>query len=258
MELPALIKEFSEEKDTALQTRPYFNHSVEFKNNFLAKERAEMLEKVGLNIFFFPSKMVTGCDFLSDSGTTTMTNEQWAALHKGDEAYGSNKGYFLLMNEIRDLFGEEFFNKPLSKKPNAFLFHQGRSCEDALFTILGKLGQDLVIPSNGHFDTTQANIEANKIQALNLFSSHLKDRNSNSQFKGNMDILKFKELLEKSKDKIPMVFLTITNNTGGGQPVSMENIKRVSELSHDHDIPLFFDACRFAENAWFIKKYEEP
>ncbi len=250
-----LIKKFPDENNLTTKSRPYFNHSVEFKEIFSTEERTKMLEEVGLNVFFFPSEMVTGCDMLSDSGTSTMTNEQWAILHKGDEAYGSNKGYFLLMNQIRETFGETFFNKP-NEKPNAFIFHQGRPCEDALFTIISKLGNNLIIPSNGHFDTTQANIEANNIKAINLFSSELKDENSNSNFKGNMDSVKLKELLEKNSNKIPLTYLTLTNNTGGGQPVSMENIKEIFEMVHSYNIPLFFDACRFAENAWFIKKYE--
>lgn len=257
MKISGLIKKFPEEKDMAARSRPYVNHSVEFKNIFSPEERAEMLDIVGLNVFFFPSEMITGCDLLSDSGTTAMTNEQWAALHLGDEAYGSNRGYFLLMEQIRETFGEEFFNDPNSGKPNAFIFHQGRPGEDALFTMVGKLGTGLIIPSNGHFDTTRANIKRNKIQPLNLFSPELLDESSESRFKGNMDVPGLEKLLEKSKDKIPLVYLTITNNTGGGQPVSMENIRTVSELSHENDIPLFFDACRFVENAWFIKQYEE-
>ncbi len=257
MELFNLIKDLPEEKNLVTRTRSYFNHSIEFKGIFTPGERAKMLESVGLNVFFFPSEMITGCDLLSDSGTTTMTNEQWAALHLGDEAYGSNKGYFLLMEQIRKTFGEGFSNSPASRRPNAFIFHQGRPSEDALFTTLGKLGSNLIIPSNGHFDTTQANIEANKLQAQNLFSSELKDKNSDSHFKGNMDTSKFEELLEKSHNEIPLAYLTITNNTGGGQPVSMKNIKDVSELSHNYNVPLFFDACRFSENAWFIKNYEE-
>ncbi len=236
--------------------RPYANHSVEFKKYFSAEERVAMLEKVGLNVFFFPSEMIGGCDMLSDSGTTTMTNEQWAALHLGDEAYGSNKGYFLLQEQIRVTFGEEFFHNVPNKSPNGFIFHQGRSAEDALYTILGKTGSNLIIPSNGHFDTTHANIKANNIEPLNLFSPDLKDGNSSSQFKGNMDISRLKTLLEKSFDKIPLVSLTITNNTGGGQPVAMSNIKEVAAISHHYSIPFFLDACRFAENAWFIKKYE--
>lgn len=257
MNLPNLVKKLPEENSLDSRPRSYFNHSVEFKKVFTAEERAEVLEKAGLNVFFFPSEMITGCDLLSDSGTTTMTNEQWASLHLGDEAYGSNKGYFVLQEQVRDVFGKEFFNDMASEAPNAFIFHQGRAGEGALFTSIGKLGTGLIIPSNGHFDTTQANIEANRIQALNLFSPELKDENSKSYFKGNMDIQRFKEALKKHPGKIPVVYLTVTNNTGGGQPVSMENIREVSELSHNNDIPLFLDACRFAENAWFIKNYEQ-
>lgn len=247
-----------EEKSLQTQPRPYFNHSVEFKKPYTAKERAEMMDKVGLNVFYFPAEMITGCDFLSDSGTTTMTNEQWAALHLGDESYGSNRGYFLLMDQVRAIFGEKFFDDmTLSGKPNAFIFHQGRPCEDALFGAIGKLGQGMIIPSNGHFDTTEANIEAAGIRALNLFSPELKDSRSTSHFKGNMDVDRLKELLEKYQDLVPLAYITITNNTGGGQPVSMANIREVSQIVHACNIPLFLDACRFAENAWFIQKYEE-
>jgi tryptophanase len=256
MKLRELLKRFPEGQ-LKVQSRPYFNHAVEFKGLFTAGERAAILEEVGLNVFYFTSEMITGCDLLSDSGTTTMTNEQWAALHYGDEAYGSNRGYFKLMGQIRETFGEEFFNVKSSGTPNAFIFHQGRPCEDALFSMLGKLGTGLIVPNNGHFDTTQANIESNGMKALNLFSPDLLDRSSPSHFKGNMNVTRFKELLEKSHDKVPIVFLTIINNSGGGQPVSMKNIKEVSRLSHHYRIPLFFDACRFAENAWFIKSHEE-
>jgi tryptophanase len=255
--LGSLIKELPKEESFSVKPRPYFNHSVEFKKTFSQEERIKMLEKVGLNVFYFPAEMISGCDFLSDSGTTTMTNEQWASLHLGDESYGSNKGYFELMKIIREVFGEKFFFEPGEGKPNAFIFHQGRPCEDALFSTLGKLGNDLIIPSNGHFDTTEANIEANRIKALNLFSKELKDENSVSHFKGDMDYEKLKMLIENSSNKIPLVYLTITNNTGGGQPVSMENIRKVSELCHKNNIPLFFDACRFAENAWFIRRFED-
>jgi tryptophanase len=257
MKISDLIKNFPDEKDLVIHSRPYFNHSIEFKNIFTPRERAEMLDIAGLNMFFFPSEMITGCDLLSDSGTTSMTNEQWASLHLGDEAYGSNRGYFLVMKQIRETFGEEFFNDPNSGRPNAFIFHQGRPAEDALFTMVGRLGSGLMIPSNGHFDTTQANIKRNNMQAVNLFSPELKDGSSRFHFKGNMDVEKFKRLLGRSRDKIPLTYLTITNNTGGGQPVSMENIREVSDVSHNYDIPLFFDACRFAENAWLIQQHEE-
>lgn len=256
MNLSQLLQTVPNETELKTLTRPYSNHAVAFKERFTSLERAEQLEKVGLNVFFFPSKMITGCDFLSDSGTTTMTNEQWAALHLGDEAYGSNRGYFLLRDQIRELFGKEFFNDPSTGKPNAFIFHQGRACEDALFSILSKTGADYIIPSNGHFDTTQANIQVNGMKTVNLFSPMLKDEKSNSHFKGNMDTDRLIELLKQSGKNIPVIFLTITNNTGGGQPVSMKNIRDVSKLAHKHGIPLFFDACRFAENAWFIEQHE--
>ncbi|KPL15575.1 hypothetical protein AMJ74_01185, partial [candidate division WOR_3 bacterium SM1_77] len=232
------------------------NHSVELKKIYTAEQRAEMLDRVGLNVFFFPSEMITGCDLLSDSGVTTMTSEQWAALHLGDEAYGSNRGYFMLKDQIRNTLGEAFFDEPDTGEPNAFIFHQGRSSEDAFFTHLGRLGKGLVIPSNGHFDTTGANIEANMMQAVNLFSDELLAAETDARFKGNMNIQKLKSLLDESHDRVPLVYLTITNNTAGGQPVSMANIREVSDVTRKHDIPLFFDACRFAENAWFVKQYE--
>ncbi len=257
MNLCQLVERFPSEETLCNQPRPYFNHSVEMKSVFTAAERAEMLESVGLNVFYFPAEMITGCDLLSDSGTTAMTNEQWAALHTGDEAYGSNRGYFMLADQIRETFGEEFFSRPVSGRPNAFIFHQGRPCEDALFTVLSRVGSNLIIPSNGHFDTTQANIEANNIRAVNLFSPELKDGESDFHFKGNIDIAGLKRLLEESGDRVPVVFITITNNTGGGQPVSLANIAEASDIAHSYGIPVFFDACRFAENAWFIKQYEK-
>jgi len=232
-----MLTKYKSEEDLNSKTRPYFNHSVEFKKNYSEKERTKTLEKAGLNVFCFPAEMITGCDFLSDSGTTTMTNKQWASLLLGDESYGSNRGYFELMHQIRKTFGDGFFNDPETCNPNAFIFHQGRACENALFSTIGRMGKDLIIPSNGHFDTTEGNIENNHIKALNLFSSELKDPKSKFNFKGNMDTLRLKKLIKDSKNKIPLVYLTITNNTGGGQPVSMENIKEVSRIVHDANIP---------------------
>jgi tryptophanase len=257
MNLIDFVKAFPDDSAFTMQPRPYFNHSVAFKRSVTAQERADILEKAGLNVFFFPSEMITGCDLLSDSGVTTMTDEQWAGLHMGDEAYGSNRGYFMLIAQVREVFGEGFFNEPGAGKPNAFIFHQGRPSEDALFSEIGKVGTGLVIPSNGHFDTTQANIQAHNIRPENLFSPELNRAGSSFHFKGNMDVERFRALLKRERRRIPLVYLTITNNTGGGQPVSMANIKAVSELCVQNDIPLFFDACRFAENAWFIWHYEE-
>lgn len=251
-----LIKKLPAEKTLKTQPRAYFNHAVTFKKPFTAAERIKILEKVGLNVFFFPGEMVTGCDCLSDSGVSTMTAEQWASLHFGDECYGTNQGYLLLAEIIKETFGEDFFNLQSEGRPNAFLFHQARAAEHALFTQIGLLGKNFIIPSNAFFDTTEANIHANNIKSVNLFSPHLKDQKSKYLFKGEADIAKFEELIKKNHKNIPLVYLTITNNIGGGQPVSMANIKKVAELAHSYNIPFFFDACRFAENAWFIKRYE--
>ena len=144
-----MLRNLPPEEVLALRPRPYFNHAVELKKRFTAAERAQMLEAVGLNVLYFPAEMVTGCDLLSDSGTTAMTNEQWAALYLSDEAYGSNWGYFLLRDQILEIFGEALFDN-LSGPRNAFIFHQGRSAEDALCSALGRLGHGLIIPSNGH------------------------------------------------------------------------------------------------------------
>ena len=255
MSLQNLSNKFASEKIFKTKPRTYLNHSVEFKKPCDAEKRITMLEKVGLNVFYFPAEMITGCDFLSDSGTTTMTNEQWAALHMGDESYGSNRGYFELMKVIQDVFGKDFFNVPEMNSPNAFIFHQGRSCEDALFSMIGKWDSEMIIPSNGHFDTTEANIMVNQIKPINLFSKALTE-GSESKFKGDIDTQKLRELVNNKKEKIPVIYLTITNNTGGGQPVSMSNIKEVASIAQTNNIPFFLDACRFAENAWFIQKHE--
>lgn len=256
MPLRQLITDLPREHELPHRARPYVNHAIEPKQEYTAEQRTKMLETVGLNVFFFPSEMITGCDLLSDSGTTTMTSNQWAAMHYGDEAYGSNRGYFALRDRICEVFGEDFFADPTVFPSNAFLFHQGRAAENALFSLLGETGSGLRIPSNGHFDTTQANIEANAIEAVNLHAPELHDPESRSRFKGNMDVVRLEQLLRDSGNAVPVVFLTVTNNTGGGQPVSMENIRAVANLCHRFDVPLFFDACRFAENAWFIKHYE--
>jgi tryptophanase len=254
--LKELLKQLPSDVSLATQPRSYVNHSVQFKKPATAAERVKMLESVGLNVFYFPADMITGCDMLSDSGTTTMTAEQWARLHLGDEAYGSNSGYFLLMERIGELFGKEFTQAQNFTTPNVFLFHQGRPAEDALFSTLAHLGDNLIIPSNGHFDTTHANIQAGGIEARDFFSPKLHD-DTKPYFKGDMDTAKLRQLLETSGDRVPIIFVTITNNTGGGQPVSMANIKAVHALSREFSTPFFFDACRFAENAWFIKQHEK-
>ncbi|MDW7987729.1 MAG: beta-eliminating lyase-related protein [candidate division WOR-3 bacterium] len=244
--------------------RPYRNSTVQFRKCKFSdfSRRYEIVEDVGLNAFFFPAREIPGCDLLSDSGTTSMTIEQWSKLLLGDEAYGANEGYFELKNQIVETFGDDWQNYNLHRE-NMFIFHQGRACEFALFSNLAKelvnRGYELnkiIVPSNAHFDTTQANIEAQQMQALNLpCIEHLNDDKS-FWFRGNINLEELEKLLRKCANQIPLVYMTITNNTAGGQPVSLKNIKNTYELCHSYEIPFFLDASRFAENAWFIKEYE--
>jgi tryptophanase len=254
-------------------------------------ERYDLIvNEAKLNVFMFPADKIPGCDLLSDSGTTTMTMEQWSRLLLGDEAYGSNEGYFQLKDRIVETFGPSFKHKDKHFE-NVFLFHQGRAAERALFYTISELigasgavlkplsdGLDdhlkevieqkvhswhthwgepyFIIPSNAHFDTTEANAEHSNLIPINIPCDEAADKSYYYPFKGNMNIKLLESLLENEADRVPIVYLTITNNTGGGQPVSMENIKQVSTLAHRYGIPFFFDACRFAENAWFIRQRE--
>jgi tryptophanase len=279
--------------------RPYRNAMVSFRNCSIydLEERKRILvEEAGLNPFLFRADKIPGCDLLSDSGTTTMTAEQWAAMLLGDEAYGSNEGYFLLKDQIRATFGDCWGNSGSSTpgaREDTFIFHQGRAAENAFFSILSRelrkrgsadqklLSADLmpelrervesragtnggwdsapyyIIPSNSHFDTTEGNIEDKGMIPLNLPCREHLENDEDFPFRGNMDLEELENLLELEGGRVPLVYLTVTNNTGGGQPVSMENIKLVRELTAKHGIPFFFDACRFAENAWFIRHKEE-
>jgi tyrosine phenol-lyase len=246
---PHTIMDFT----TAHAPRAYANALVRFHHTFSQKERLDAARKAGWNVFQFPSEMLQGGDLLSDSGTTTLTVEQLSASLLGDEAYGSNWGSFKLYEQFEETFGID------PSHWSAFLFHQGRSAEHALFSQLGTQCTDAIIPNNGHFDTTRANIEANDIEAVDLFSDTLQSRSSDSKiatFKGNMNIPALKALLEENAKRTPMVYCTITNNTGGGQPVSMQNLKEIKTLCDQYNLPFFLDACRFAENAWFIKTKE--
>ncbi len=261
------------------------------------KARAELVAQIGLNPFLYPAHLLPGCDLLSDSGTTTMTMEQWSQLFLGDEAYGSNEGYYQLNEQLGATFGavwRQDLNRPIQ---TLFIFHQGRAAEHALFsnlarylasekmaplaTVLKNQADDIglfarikaalarlehlnrnqpapcyLIPSNGHFDTTEANIEDSNFVALNLNCTEHRNDDENFPFRGNINLEELKLLFATMPDRIPLVYLTITNNTGGGQPVSMENIRAVRALTAEYNIPFFFDACRFAENAYFIHKRE--
>ncbi len=234
--------------ETPHHPRSHVNALVRLHHPFTEEDRLEAAIKAGWNVFQFPSEMLCGGDLLSDSGTTTMTTEQFSALIMGDESYGSNWGYFQLLETMGTTFGID------TGEWEIYLFHQARAAEHALFTHI--TGENLIIPANSFFDTTRANAEANRIDARDLVCEDFKN-NPDYPFKGNIDLGALEQLLEDHHKQIPLVISTITNNTGGGQPVSLENIKATRALCDTHGIPFFLDACRFAENAWFIKEREE-
>jgi len=248
--------------------RAYVNSAVRFHMQYSREDRLAAALEAGWNVFQFPAEM-TRIDLLSDSGTTTPTIEQLAASLLGDEAYGTNWGYKQLLEQFEKTFGISLLGKDAGW--DIYLFHQCRAAEHALFTQIGKgttfyqrfrtafayLTQKrwwsgLVIPSNGHFDTTHANIEANGIEALDIVSK------VHPHFRGNMDITALDRLLKDKSEDIPLVYCTITNNTMAGQPVSLENMTSIAARCATNHKPFFLDACRFAENSWFIKQYEHP
>jgi tyrosine phenol-lyase len=184
-------------------------------------------------------------DFLTDSGTGAMSDQQWGAVMVGDEAYAGSKSFFKFEDTVKEIMG---FNHIIPT-------HQGRAAERILFSIMAKKGH--MVPNNTHFDTTRANIEYNEAEALDFVIPEGKIPGKIHPFKGNMDLKKLEVFLNKHHQKVPLGMTTITNNTGGGQPVSMENIRETSKLFKEFQIPFFIDACRFAENAYFIKLREK-
>lgn len=206
--------------------------------------RKKALAKANFNLFFLRSDDIT-IDLLTDSGTAAMSSKQWSAIMDGDESYAGSRSYFKFEEVVREITGFK----------HVIPTHQGRAAERITFNLLG--GKGKIIPSNTHFDTTRSNIEYTGAVALDLPTSLALQTNTEADFKGNIDLDKLENTLKKYGSKrIPLVMLTVTNNSGGGQPVSMENIRRTSELAHKFGIPFFLDCCRYAENAYFIKKRE--
>ena len=207
-------------------------------------QREEILKRAGYNLFNVRAEEVL-IDLLTDSGTSAMSAKQWAGLLDGDEAYAGARSFYRFEKVVRDLTG---FTHIIPT-------HQGRAAEKILFAILGGAGK--IIPNNTHFDTTRANIEVSGAQAADLPVKEALMPSLVKDFKGNMDITALERLLkQKGPEHVPLVMMTVTNNSCAGQPVSMGCIRRVSELCRSYKIPFFIDACRFAENAWFIKTRE--
>ena len=223
---------------------PFRVHSVEPIPFTTRPDRVAALKRSRYNLFGLNASQVT-IDLLTDSGTGAMSTRQWAGMMMGDESYAGSRSYERFNETVTAITG---FSEVLPA-------HQGRAAERLLFS--EAVGSGDVIPSNTHFDTTRANIEHEGAEALDLLIAEGRDSQSVHPFKGNMDV----EALERtisdvSPDRVPLVMVTVTNNSGGGQPVSLANLRAVREVCDRHRIPLFLDACRFAENAWFIKQRE--
>ncbi|MCD4692105.1 MAG: tryptophanase [Calditrichales bacterium] len=208
------------------------------------EERESLIKEAGYNIFLLPAESIF-IDLLTDSGTSAMSDNQWAGIMLGDESYAGSKNYYHFEDTINRIFGFK----------HVIPTHQGRVAENLLFSTILKEGD--VVPNNIHFDTTRANIEYHGALALDCVIDEGLKPDSEYPFKGNIDLNKLDKAIEKyGKERIPVIMITITNNSGGGQPVSMENIKNVSALAKKYNIPFFFDACRFTENCYFIKERE--
>ena len=223
---------------------PFRIKSVEPIRCTTRSQREQLLKRAHYNLFLLPSEDVL-IDLLTDSGTGAMSTEQWAALMRGDESYAGSPSFSRFRASVQDIFGYK----------HVIPTHQGRAAERILFGTICKKGD--VVPNNTHFDTTRANVEFVGAEALDLPIAEVQQPSRPHPFKGNLDVDALEQLIERvGRGRIPLVMLTITNNSGGGQPVSMANARAVSAVCRKHGIPLYFDACRFAENAYFIKLRE--
>ena len=222
---------------------PFRIHSVEPMHLTTEEQRHAALIEAGYNLFSLRAADVL-IDLLTDSGTGAMSRDQWAAIQRGDESYAGSPSYYVFRDAVHELF-------PFR---HVIPTHQGRAAERILFSTIGGPGK--VVPNNTHFDTTRANVEATGAEAVDLVIPEGRDPHSDHPFKGNMDIDALDALLAERAADVPVVMMTITNNSGGGQPVSLANLLAVREVCDRYGVPLFLDACRFAENAWFIRERE--
>lgn len=230
--------------DSNPPVEPYRVKVVEPIRRISRAEREKALQAAGLNVFGIPADKVY-IDLLTDSGTSAMSDSQWAAMMVGDESYAGARSFFKFEASVRRIFGY----------PHVIPTHQGRAAERILFEEILRKGD--CVPNNIHFDTTRANIEVRGAKAVDLAVEAAYDPRSLAPFKGNMDVDNLERFIRRTgTSRIPIVMMTITNNSAGAQPVSLENIRQVSRVCREHKIPFFIDACRFAENAYFIKTLE--
>jgi tyrosine phenol-lyase len=223
---------------------PFRIKSVEPIRETSRAERQKLLEEAGYNLFLIASEAIL-IDLLTDSGTSAMSTEQWAAMMRGDESYAGSPSFTRFRDSVQGIFGLR----------HVIPTHQGRAAERILFNVMCKKGD--IVPNNTHFDTTRANCEFVGATAVDIPIPEAKEPARVHDFKGNMDTAELTALIAREGAKrIPLVMLTVTNNSGGGQPVSMANIREVKQICKKHGIPLYIDACRFAENAYFIKLRE--
>ena len=223
---------------------PFRIHAVEPIRMTSREERSRAIRAAGWNLFSLHADDVL-IDLLTDSGTGAMSRDQWAAIQHGDESYAGSPSWFVFLESVQELF-------PFR---HVIPTHQGRAAEKILFSVIG--GRGKVIPNNTHFDTTRANVEASGAEAVDLVIPEGRQPSLIHPFKGNMDVAALEALLRERGSDVPVVFVTITNNSGGGQPVSLRNLRAVREVCTRYGVPLFLDGCRFAENAWFVKTREE-
>jgi tryptophanase len=231
-----------EEWSTAIE--PYRIHTVQPIRKTTRVERERLLARAGYNLFALRADDVL-IDLLTDSGTGAMSSSQWGALHQGDESYAGSRSFYRFRDAVQELF-------PFR---HVIPVHQGRAAEKIVFGALGGVGK--VVPSNTHFDTTRAHVEASGADAIDLLAPEGRIPGLDHPFKGNLDLDALELLIERhGAERVPCVLMTITNNSSGGQPVSLENLRGASAVCRRHGVPLWLDAARFAENAWFIKERE--
>ena len=223
---------------------PFVIKSIEPLKLTTREERKTTIRENHYNLFKVNAQDVL-IDLLTDSGTGAMSSDQWSAIMRGDESYAGSKSFQRFKSVVKDIFGFK----------HVIPTHQGRAAERILFLVM--CNQQSIVPNNTHFDTTRANVEYQGAIALDLAINEWKNHQDSHPFKGNMDVEKLKSTIIKyGKENIPLCMITITNNTGGGQPVSMKNVREVKKILSTYNIPLYFDAARFAENAYFIKERE--